>query len=90
MQTIVFMLVIVSLAAPAGTQAEEPTDPNLFQERAVLEAGKEVQGDYVAFGRHVQISGTVNGWRGGDRHHAWVERCKIIDSSSLSMMVNHD
>ena len=61
MQTIVFMMVIASLTISAGIQAEERTDSSLFQDRAALGAGKEVQGDYFAFGSHVEISGIVNG-----------------------------
>ena len=32
-----------------------------FSDRAVLRAGQAVQGDYFAFGPHVEISGIVNG-----------------------------
>lgn len=59
--TIVLIMVIASFAATAGTQAEEPTDPVFLQRRAVLATGKEVHGDYFAFGPDVEISGIVNG-----------------------------
>lgn len=41
--------------------ADEPSQRTPLRERAVLRAGQVVQGDYFAFGRHVEISGTVNG-----------------------------
>ena len=59
--TIVLIMVIASFAATAGTQAEEPTDPVFLQRRAMLATGKEVHGDYFAFGPDVEISGIVNG-----------------------------
>ncbi len=41
--------------------ADEPRRASSGQERSVLRAGQIVQGDYFAFGPHVEISGTVNG-----------------------------
>jgi len=57
-------LVIIVMAAVMGcigtVLAEEPQDQP-WQKRAVLRAGQEIQGDYFAFGPHVEISGTVHG-----------------------------
>ncbi len=41
--------------------ADEASPRSPFSDRAVLQAGQIVQGDYVAFGPHVEISGIVNG-----------------------------
>jgi cytoskeletal protein CcmA (bactofilin family) len=41
--------------------ADESSGRELFERRAVLAAGQVVQGDYFAFGPHVEISGTVHG-----------------------------
>ena len=49
------------LAVAGVVEGEDAFDYWLPHERTVLQAGKEVQGDYFAFGPHVEISGTVNG-----------------------------
>ena len=56
---ILILHVLVVGVAPA--LAEEPLDRSVLSERAVLRAGQVVQGDYFAFGPHVEVSGTVNG-----------------------------
>ena len=41
--------------------ADEPSERHEWEKRVVLRAGQEVQGDYFAFGSHVEISGIVHG-----------------------------
>ncbi len=56
---LVTVTVTLALAAPAGGEVD--LERLMPSERSVLAAGKEVQGDYFAFGPHVEISGTVHG-----------------------------
>lgn len=60
MTTRMAMLLILCLL-PTTVQADEPLSRAPWKERAVLRAGQVVQGDYFAFGPHVEISGIVNG-----------------------------
>jgi hypothetical protein len=60
MTTRMVMLLILCML-PATAQADEPLSRAPWKERAVLRAGQIVQGDYFAFGPHVEISGIVNG-----------------------------
>ncbi|MBP7363144.1 MAG: hypothetical protein KBH05_15830, partial [Nitrospira sp.] len=60
MTTRMVMLLILCML-PAAAQADEPLSRAPWKERAVLRAGQIVQGDYFAFGPHVEISGIVNG-----------------------------
>ena len=41
--------------------ADEASPRSPFSDRAVLQPGQVVQGDYFAFGPHIEISGIVNG-----------------------------
>ncbi|MCC2641550.1 MAG: conserved rane protein of unknown function, contains repeat [Nitrospira sp.] len=59
MKTMIAM-VIALLSASASNADEFPPRASLG-ERVVLPPGQIVQGDYVAVGPHVEISGTVNG-----------------------------
>ncbi len=61
MTPIVLCLAIGLSAFPAVASAEAPSLQTSFSERAVLHAGQVVQGDYVAAGPQVEISGIVNG-----------------------------
>ncbi len=58
---ILISMVVACLAIPCFAWAEEFSERVEWRERAVLRAGQEVQGDYFAFGSHVEISGTVHG-----------------------------
>ncbi len=49
------------IAFSTVASADEPSHRAFPRERAVLAAGQVVQGDYFAFGPHVEISGIVNG-----------------------------
>jgi hypothetical protein len=60
MMTRIAMLLILCLIA-ATVYAAESSSRAPLRERAVLRAGQVVQGDYFAFGPHVEISGIVNG-----------------------------
>lgn len=60
MMTRIAMLLILCLIA-ATVYADESSSRAPLSERAVLRAGQVVQGDYFAFGPHVEISGIVNG-----------------------------
>ena len=60
MTTRIMMLLLLCML-PATAQADEPSSRAPWKERAVLRAGQIVQGDYFAFGPHVEISGIVNG-----------------------------
>jgi len=55
------LLVMVMGLGAAPVFAEKPDARSPLGERAVLRAGQVVQGDYFAFGPHVEISGIVNG-----------------------------
>ena len=61
MTPIVLCLAIMWSAFSAVASAEAPSLQTSFSERAVLHAGQIVQGDYVAAGPQVEISGIVNG-----------------------------
>ena len=52
---------ILLLAFATSASADDSIESWFPGERAVLPAGKEVQGDYFSFGPHVVISGTVHG-----------------------------
>jgi hypothetical protein len=54
-------VVMACLAVPSLVWAEESSEQAKWRERVLLSAGQEVQGDYFAFGLHVEISGTVHG-----------------------------
>ena len=60
MMTVIAMLMAL-LSASAPSYADESSPRTSLGERVVLRSGQVVQGDYVAFGPHVAISGTVNG-----------------------------
>jgi cytoskeletal protein CcmA (bactofilin family) len=53
--------VVACLSGPYLAWAEESSERSKWRELVVLRAGEEVQGDYFAFGPHVEISGTVHG-----------------------------
>lgn len=57
-------VILVVIVGPFGSGllwAEDSPEHAEWQKRVVLSAGQEVQGDYFAFGPHVEISGTVHG-----------------------------
>jgi cytoskeletal protein CcmA (bactofilin family) len=57
-------VIVAGILCPLGPSllwAEDSSEHAEWQKRVVLSAGKEVQGDYFAFGPHVEISGTVHG-----------------------------
>lgn len=57
-------VILAGILCPLGPSllwAEDSPDQVEWQKRVVLSAGQEVQGDYFAFGPHVEISGTVHG-----------------------------
>ncbi len=54
-------VVMACLSVPSLVWAEESSEQARWRERVVLSAGQEIQGDYFAFGPHVEISGTVHG-----------------------------
>jgi cytoskeletal protein CcmA (bactofilin family) len=54
-------LITGSLVAPRCAEADEGPASSWRDHHPVLQAGKEVQGDYFAVGPHVVISGTVHG-----------------------------
>jgi len=55
------LLMIACLSLHSFAWAEESSEQAEWRELVVLRAGEEVQGDYFAFGPHVEISGTVHG-----------------------------
>ena len=55
------LMMVVCLAVPCFAWAEESPEQADWRKRVVLRAGQEIQGDYFAFGPHVEISGTVHG-----------------------------
>ena len=55
------VITIVLLDFPNVGWAEEPAERSEWGKRVVLPAGQEIQGDYFAFGPHVEISGVVHG-----------------------------
>lgn len=60
----VMSLIFAVMVCPPGPGliwAEDTSEHDEWQARVVLRAGQEVQGDYFAFGPHVEISGTVHG-----------------------------
>jgi len=59
--TMVMLMTWACMTAIGFAAADEPSEPAEWRKRAVLRAGQEVQGDYFAFGPHVEISGTVHG-----------------------------
>lgn len=54
-------LVLLLCMASPSVFADESVPRSPLGDRAVLPAGRVVQGDYFAFGPHVEISGIVNG-----------------------------
>lgn len=56
---IVLFANVVAWCAPVF--ADDGSLEEFFKRRAVLGSGQVVQGDYFAFGPHVEVSGTVNG-----------------------------
>lgn len=57
-------VILAGILCPLGPSllwAEDSPDQIEWQKHVVLRAGQEVQGDYFAFGPHVEISGTVHG-----------------------------
>lgn len=59
-KTVILMMTAL-LTVPSFGWAGEPSERDGWQKRVVLRVGQEVQGDYFAFGPHVEISGTVHG-----------------------------
>jgi len=57
----ILLAMIACLALPSLAWAAESSEQAKWRERVVLRAGQEIQGDYFAFGPHVEISGTVHG-----------------------------
>lgn len=57
----VILAVIVCPLGPGLVWAEDSSEHAEWRERVVLSAGQDIQGDYFAFGPHVEISGTVHG-----------------------------
>ncbi len=57
----VILAVMVCLLGVSLVEAEDSSEHAEWKKRVVLSAGKEVQGDYFAFGPHVEISGVVHG-----------------------------
>jgi cytoskeletal protein CcmA (bactofilin family) len=57
----VILAMIVCSLQPDPIWGEDSSDQAKWRERVVLSAGQEIQGDYFAFGPHVEISGTVHG-----------------------------
>ncbi len=57
----VILAVIVFPLEPGLPWAEESSEHAEWRKRVVLSAEQEIQGDYFAFGPHVEISGTVHG-----------------------------
>lgn len=57
----VILGVMVCLLGASRVETEDSSEHAEWQKRVVLSAGQEVQGDYFAFGPHVEISGTVHG-----------------------------
>ncbi len=55
------LAILVCPSGPGLTWAEDFSEQVDWRKRVVLRAGQEVQGDYFAFGPHVEISGTVHG-----------------------------
>ena len=55
------LAVVVCLLGGSRVEAEDSAEHAEWKQRVVLSAGKEVQGDYFAFGPHVEISGVVHG-----------------------------
>lgn len=55
------VLVLLICAPSPAAFADDAVSRSPWGDRAVLRAGQVVQGDYFAFGPHVQISGIVNG-----------------------------
>ena len=57
-------VILAGIVYPLGAGllwAEDSSEQAEWQKRVVLSVGQEVQGDYFAFGAHVEISGTVHG-----------------------------
>jgi len=57
-------VILAGIVYPLGAGllwAEDSSEQAEWQKRVVLSVGQEVQGDYFAFGPHVEISGTVHG-----------------------------
>lgn len=54
-------IVVAVFASSCLSWAEDSSKHAEWRKRVVLSAGQEVRGDYVAFGPHVEISGTVHG-----------------------------
>jgi cytoskeletal protein CcmA (bactofilin family) len=57
----VIFAMMVCPSGPGLIWAEDSSEHAEWRKRVVLRAGQEVQGDYFAFGPHVEISGTVHG-----------------------------
>lgn len=57
----VILAVSVGPLGPGLVWAEDSSEHAEWRERVVLSAGQDIQGDYFAFGPHVEISGTVHG-----------------------------
>jgi cytoskeletal protein CcmA (bactofilin family) len=55
------LIVLAFLLAPPCASGERRVDRTYFSETVIVPAGTVIQGDYVAAGRTVHISGTVNG-----------------------------
>ena len=55
------VMVLMLWSGSTASMAEDAAPRSPWGGRAVLRAGQVVQGDYFAFGPHVEISGIVNG-----------------------------
>ena len=59
--TVRVVMALMLWSGSTASMAEDAAPRSPWGDRAVLRAGQVVQGDYFAFGPHVEISGIVNG-----------------------------
>lgn len=81
----VIFAMIVCPSGPGLVWAEVSSEHAERRKRVVLSAGQEVQGDYFAFGPHVEISGTVHGdvyAAGGKNVRYWSDGEPSIDEGA--------
>ena len=60
-KNVILIIIAACLAVSCLAWADEPSEQAEWRQRVVLRAGQEIQGDYFAFGPHVEISGSVHG-----------------------------
>jgi cytoskeletal protein CcmA (bactofilin family) len=60
-RSVIRLMMAAWLVVPCLAWADESSEQAEWQKRVVLRAGQEIEGDYFAFGPHVEISGTVHG-----------------------------